>query len=273
MIGQSNLLRQIDRLFYADKFPHFCIIAGNGSREMVATYICNRRMQYAKYKLPDIKIETVRSMIEDAYTTQDEMFIIIPDADTMSVNAKNALLKVVEEPPKNVYIIMLLSDISNTLDTIKSRAFVFNMERYTLSELREYVESKYDIVAEKAKNLMVVVCETPDEIDMLANTNVLDFYDFVELVVDNISEVEPANAFKSGGKIGLKNDEGYDLKLFWSMFSFICMQHYTETGNKKFLNGILLTSRYIKMLKKLGVNKQQLYDLWVFDIRELWYDD
>ena len=119
MIGQTNLIKQIDKLFDTDTFPHFCIIAGNGSREMVATYICNRRMQYAKYKLPDIKIETVRSMIEDAYTTKDEMFIIIPDADTMSVNAKNALLKVVEEPPKKAYFILtILKDIAIMLKLI-----------------------------------------------------------------------------------------------------------------------------------------------------------
>ena len=34
--------------------------------------------------------------------------------------------------------------------------------------------------------------------------------------------------------------------------------------------GIYITCKYLNRVNKLGVNKTQLYDMWVLDIREAW---
>ena len=51
--------------------------------------------------------------------------------------AKNALLKVVEEPPNNAYFIMTVQNIDNMLGTIKSRGTVIKMEPYTIQDLQK----------------------------------------------------------------------------------------------------------------------------------------
>ena len=80
-------------------------------------------------------IAEVRETIENAYAITDTTCYIFRNADDMKNEAKNALLKVVEEPPNNAYFIMTVQNIDNMLGTIKSRGTVIKMEPYTREEL------------------------------------------------------------------------------------------------------------------------------------------
>ena len=134
-----------------------------------------------------------------------------------------------------------------------------------------YVENKYEV----SNELYPLLCKTPGDADLLHNYEPESFYEYVELVVDNVAEVEPANAFKSAGKLALKSDEGYDLKLFWRAFVQVCLERI-EKGPESvihYCNGIIATTKCLNKVSKLGVNKQQLYDKWVFDIREVWVNE
>lgn len=53
--------------------------------------------------------------------------IIIQDAHTMTIEAQNALLKTLEEPPLDTVLILTISDISNLLPTIISRLNITNI--------------------------------------------------------------------------------------------------------------------------------------------------
>ena len=51
-------------------------------------------------------------------------FVVIDDIETLNINCINSLLKLIEEPPKNFFI--LINNLSNKLsDTIKSRCLEF----------------------------------------------------------------------------------------------------------------------------------------------------
>ena len=82
-------------------------------------------------------------MIIDCYTVKSSILYLIGDGDNLSNEAKNALLKITEEPPNDAYIIMCLESIGNTLETIKSRASVYNMDYYTTDEIMQYFKANY----------------------------------------------------------------------------------------------------------------------------------
>lgn len=65
---------------------------------------------------------------------------IIKEAEKMTVEAQNALLIVLEEPPKNVVIMLLASGTDSILTTIKSRAQYLTTSRFTAEELAAYFE-------------------------------------------------------------------------------------------------------------------------------------
>ena len=71
-----------------------------------------------------IGIDTIRELKKEAgfklYEGRKKVFII-SEADQMRVEAANALLKLLEEPPDNLMLILITSNIYKMLPTIKSR--------------------------------------------------------------------------------------------------------------------------------------------------------
>ena len=67
----------------------------------------------------------------------------------MNEQAQNALLKVLEEPPKNVLFLLISENNEALLDTIKSRAQTFFMEPIPNGEMRSYLIAN----SKKAKSL------------------------------------------------------------------------------------------------------------------------
>ena len=263
MIGQHQLQSRINQLIEENSFPRFSIFVGpkgSGKKTLLLE-------MFEGIYLEDNKVDSVRKMIEMVYRIGNRTFIM-PDADTMSNAAKNALLKVIEECPNDNYFIMTLEDENNTLETIRSRGTVFHMDRYTPDEIEEYWRSRYTSIQDDPW-IHKELCETPGDVDLLVKMGTLQFYDYVQLVVDNIAEVSLANAFKIPSKVALKEDaEGYDLRLFWKAFMNVCWERSYEQDTKKYCDGIVITSRYLQKLRVKGINRSMLMDNWVLEIRK-----
>jgi DNA polymerase-3 subunit delta' len=75
-------------------------------------------------------------------TESDYKIYVIDDAESMTTEAQNALLKVLEEPPKSVMIIMLAKECDRILTTIKSRAQYIAMGRFDDEKLAEILLSE-----------------------------------------------------------------------------------------------------------------------------------
>ena len=87
-----------------------------------------------------VGVGAVKEFREDMFlssTESDYKVYIIGDAECMTTEAQNALLKVLEEPPSGVVIILLSTEGDKILTTIKSRAQVVNLARFHRDELRE----------------------------------------------------------------------------------------------------------------------------------------
>lgn len=64
---------------------------------------------------------------------------IIEDADLMTVQAQNALLLTLEEPPKNVYFLILCENSRSLLETIRSRAATLRTSSLSNEEISAYL--------------------------------------------------------------------------------------------------------------------------------------
>jgi len=90
-------------------------------------------------------IKTMRNMIDEVYKPPYEgaaKVFVIHDADKMLESSANALLKTLEEPNLDSYIILLTSQPSELLPTIKSRCFKLNFNPIKTSKIIEHLESK-----------------------------------------------------------------------------------------------------------------------------------
>ncbi len=68
---------------------------------------------------------------------------IINNADTMTKEAQNCLLKTLEEPPEYITIILICSNENNLLSTIKSRCTRMYYEPIEIEQLKKYLKENY----------------------------------------------------------------------------------------------------------------------------------
>ena len=135
MIGQKNNINILIQWRCNKSVPRFIIISGNDGSGRLTLAKVIIKMVNAKGIIMGNSIEDVREAIENAYTITESTCYIFRNADDMKNEAKNALLKAVEEPPNNAYFIMTVQNIDNMLGTIKSRGTAIKMEPYTREEL------------------------------------------------------------------------------------------------------------------------------------------
>lgn len=89
-------------------------------------------------------VDEVRELITEVNKKPFEgnkKVIIIHEGNKLTIQAQNALLKTIEEPPSGVFIIMLCESLELVLDTIKSRCQIYKLTPLTKDEIAEYVKN------------------------------------------------------------------------------------------------------------------------------------
>ena len=90
-----------------------------------------------------IKIEQIRQMqrkVAEKPIISNNKVYIIDNADTMTTEAQNCLLKTLEEPPEYITIILICTNEGNLLSTIKSRCTRIHFEPLKENEIKQYLE-------------------------------------------------------------------------------------------------------------------------------------
>ncbi len=118
-------------------------MAGAEHRERILAGQCPDVKEYGL--APEKKIITVdlvRKMKSDAAVLPNDLpfrFFIISDAQCMNRQAQNAALKILEEPPAATYFFLLCDSAATLLPTVRSRAPVIRMQRFSREELTAHL--------------------------------------------------------------------------------------------------------------------------------------
>ena len=264
IIGQQVLLSKIEKII--DSYPKFSIIVGpkgSGKKE-VCKYICHKlNLPIAEYTS---KIDDVRDCISLSYSQIKPICYLFDTADDMSVGAKNCLLKITEEPPKNAYFILNLTSIDNTLETLKSRGTVLTLDNYTKDELITY--RQYKGYNGNNDELMKKICDTTGEVDILFKTDIPGFYSYVKSLFDYIHVVNTGNLFKVTQNLKLKEiDNGYDPFLVFKLLRNMYIEAGKETKKYQYLEASKVTTQCLQDLNINTISKLSTVDNWIFQVR------
>ena len=114
-------------------------------------------------------VDDVRDIIDEVNKKPfegDKKVIIIHQGNKLTIQAQNALLKTIEEPPIEVYIIILCESLELILDTIKSRCEIYKLTPLTKDELYKYIAIKgYDYSEEEKSSAIAFSEGIPGRID------------------------------------------------------------------------------------------------------------
>ena len=172
IIGQEELKKHIQSAIEMDKVSHAYIINGerNAGKEFIARLFamtlqcekggsepcgeCHSCKQAVSRNQPDIiyvahekpntiGVEDIRGQINGdigikPYSSPRKVYIM-NEAEKMTPQAQNALLKTLEEPPAYAVILLLTSNVEALLPTIISRCVVLNMKPVSDALVKKYL--------------------------------------------------------------------------------------------------------------------------------------
>lgn len=95
-----------------------------------------------------IKIEQIRELqkrIQEKPIISSRKVYIIDDADLMTQESQNCLLKTLEEPPAFSTIILIGSNENAFLPTIKSRCMILHFQKIEDEEMRAYLAEQFGL--------------------------------------------------------------------------------------------------------------------------------
>ena len=184
IVGQEQLKEHLENAIRLNKVSHAYIINGERSsgKEFIAKTFamalqcenredmepcqeCHSCKQALSANHPDIifishekpntiSVDDIRSQINGdvaikPYSGPKKIYIM-NDGEKMTVQAQNALLKTLEEPPEYAVIIILTSNVNAFLPTIVSRCVVLNMKPVKDEQIKNYLMEEMEIPNYKA---------------------------------------------------------------------------------------------------------------------------
>jgi len=157
IIGHFNIRESLTRSIENGDFPHACLIVGEDgigkskvAKEVAVNILGKSELKeyvdIEEYRISENKkffsVDQVRTIIEEVNKKpyeSDKKVIILHNADKMTSQAQNALLKTIEEPPVGVFLILLCEKKENILDTIKSRCQAYKLSRVSDDDIEKFL--------------------------------------------------------------------------------------------------------------------------------------
>ncbi|MBR5247816.1 MAG: DNA polymerase III subunit delta' [Lachnospiraceae bacterium] len=184
IIGQDQIKEHLQNAFMGKKVSHAYIINGEKSsgKEFIANVFamslqcekegaepcqeCRSCKQALSANQPDIikvlqekpgtiSVDDIRTQINHdvaikPYSSPYKVYIV-NEAEKMTPQAQNALLKTLEEPPEYAVILLLTANVNSLLPTILSRCVVLNMKPVSDELVKKYLMEQLKVPDYKAE--------------------------------------------------------------------------------------------------------------------------
>ena len=180
VVGHKNIIKYIESAVQADAVSHAYILNGErgSGKKLLANLFamslqcqdrdengeacgkCQSCKQAQSGNQPDIikvthekpntiSVDDIRTQVNNdivikPYSSKYKIYII-PEADLMSAQAQNALLKTIEEPPEYAVIMLLTSNIDSLLPTIRSRCVRLDLKVVDDSLVKKYLMERLHV--------------------------------------------------------------------------------------------------------------------------------
>ena len=130
-------------------------------------------LDYFQIDIPDY-LGDIRTQVNDdimirPYSSKYKIYIIA-DADMMSVEAQNALLKTIEEPPEYAVIMLLTENAETLLPTIRSRCVMMKLRNIKDQLVKKYLMEQLEVPDYKADVCVAFAQGNMGKAIMLANS-------------------------------------------------------------------------------------------------------
>lgn len=259
MVGQKKLLSKINT-FTIDTFPRSSILIaekGMGKHTLVK-YINDNIL---KLPLLDITQNISGEVIDQIYRNPNPYVYVINLSD-ITEKEQNIMLKFIEEPLNNSFIILLAENQNMVLDTVINRCVMFEFENYSKDELKTFVSKNDDA------DLILRVVKSPGKILTTNTKNIKDIINTCEKIISKLNKANYANTLSIANSINFKDSfDKFDFDIFMDSLTYLLFSAYIETHDKLMLKMYELTRDQRKQLVDKRLNRGLFFNNY---ITKLW---
>lgn len=233
LVGECNNCKSCIE-FESDNHPDFSCIVPDGNT---------------------LKIEQIRNFQAKVYekpVISNKKVYIIDDADLMTKEAQNCLLKTLEEPPEYVVIILIVSNENKMLTTIKSRCMKIGFEKISDDEIIKYLSETCNI--KNVNNNILKMCDgSIGKCNSIKDR--IEDYEKIEEIFENISS-KSITYMVNSAEILYKDKE--NIKDYLEYINVI-LYRYSQTD-------IYNSLKYVNCIKIVENTKQRLLSSSNYDM-------
>ncbi len=157
--------------------------------KFLAVYPIHQTRVIKNEEKDEFQIEQANKTLKEAYIASNETKYLFLCGATFRVEAQNALLKILEEPPKNIVFILLVSSKNSLLPTIYSRLpyknlkkvvekddIELNIKKLDLKDIYTFIKNSQKITKDEAINIVETILIKANKENVKLNQKELDIF-------------------------------------------------------------------------------------------------
>ncbi len=138
----------------------------------------------------EFKVEDAKEVISEAYIAEERSKYLIICAKNFNIYAQNSLLKLLEEPPRNIIFIIIAKSKNSLLPTIRSRMSVkhlksdkepydlgIGLENLSLNDIFAFLKKSKNISKDELKEIVSTLLKELSKTDIKLSSSELDMFD------------------------------------------------------------------------------------------------
>ena len=274
LLGNDKIKKLLEKTIIEDKILHSYIFDGEEgigkrlfaldfSKAILCTSTdikpcqkCKSCIEFNNFNNPDllqvesldgknIKIEQIRELltkIAEKPINSDRKVIIINNSELMTKEAQNALLKTLEEPPQYITIILITSNQSKLLTTIKSRCTKILFEGISKEEILSYLKQKSLDVNISDRILKAGNGSLSKTLDLIEKQ---DLYLKLDNIFNNIEKCDIVDLWKQAEMLYKEKEEIIGLLEY---INIILYENLLKDNNIKYINSVKIVEETKKRI-------------------------
>lgn len=229
LIGFDQVKSSLGNSFQNQKLHHAILLSGKKGvgKASFAKEFCTKILGEKNSPHPDFliiekepekreitvdKIRKIADFMNQTSAISPYKFILIDSACELNKAASNALLKILEEPHKNNFLILISHNLNRVLPTIRSRCFIKKIPDLSLADFAEVLKQQNVKFSADEMNFLAEICDNSPADAINFGADLVRFYQlFLRSILNK----------KIGDELYKKiSDKNFSFVIFEKIFEF-----------------------------------------------------
>lgn len=265
IVGQDYIINYI-KSKKRDTFPRSLILLGEYGcgKKTVASLIAD----HLKLQSVDITKELNFEFITSLYQ-KPEPYLYIIDGSKITIKEQNVILKFVEEPLKNAFILILAESSNQLLKTVYNRCQVLTFVPYLRETLQQFTSDE----------LVLKIARTPGQVTELSSNDLRGMIELAEKIVTRIGVANLPNVLTISEKLAYKDEKDkFPVNIFSKVLIYAIKQELLGTSvidentsklNSKLFNLYKLILEWDRKRRAPTISQKFLFENYLVKFHEV----